>query len=147
LNSIRKTLAFFDSADAQTGHNENLRVQNGIKEFDPLLLNIGQAMEYIRKAETVALGQRVCRALHPGSAYTESVFLDDLAIVMIRSGQARKACAEDAQKSLEKSPGHPFIISRVSGKHQEICASIPSECVYWKAEKKGLRCLKPLISH
>jgi hypothetical protein len=141
--SIRKTLRYFRDAAGPLGEDEKaLRVRQKIEEFEPLLITLDAAVAYIGKTDTVAIGERVCRILHAGSAFTESVFLDDLASAMIRSGRARKATAAQAAETLEKSSGHPFIISRVSGKHQEICASVPSECLFWKAEKKGLHCLK-----
>ncbi|MGB0131019.1 hypothetical protein [Chlorobium sp.] len=143
LEGIRKTLVYFNTVDEPVPEDEKSRhIRQRIDAFEPRLLTIEQAMEYIRQAEAVALGQRVCRALHPGSVCSESVFLDDLAIAMVRAGKARNSGVEDARKSLEKSSGHPLIISKVSGKHQEICPSVPSECVFWRAEKKGMHCLK-----
>jgi len=61
---------------------------------------------------------------------------------MVRSGQARIASIEDAEQTLKKSFQHPLIISKVSGRYQEICASYPPDCVYWRAEKRGLHCLR-----
>ncbi|MCF8382880.1 MAG: hypothetical protein K9G39_04690 [Chlorobium sp.] len=143
LAGIGKTLMYFDAVAGSVPRDEKFHhILHKIDAFEPLILTLGQAMEYIRRAEAIAIGERVCRVLHPDSVCSESVFLDDLAVAMVRAGKAKNADAEDARKSLEKSSGRPLIISRVSGKHQEICPSVPSECVYWQAEKKGMRCLK-----
>ncbi|ABL64710.1 hypothetical protein [Chlorobium phaeobacteroides] len=142
LENIRKALHVFDSTEGSLSNNEqSVRIQKKIQEFEPRILSFPEASDYIRKAVTIALGERVCRALHPGSVSTESVFLDELAETMVRSGQARIASIEDAEQTLKKSFQHPLIISKVSGRYQEICASYPPDCVYWRAEKRGLHCL------
>ncbi len=143
LENIRKALHVFDSTEGSLTNNEQaLRIQEKIQEFKPRILTFPEASDYIRKAAIIALGERVCRALHTKSVSTDSVFLDELAEAMIRSGQARLASIEDAEQTLKKHSSHPLIISMVSGRYQEICASYPPDCVYWKAEKKGLHCLR-----
>jgi len=143
LKSIRKALQYFNTETGQLPDNEQSRhIRKNIEAFEPLFLTLDQALVYVENAETIALGERVCRGVNPESVYTESVFLDDLAIAMIASGKARRATFDDALKSLDKQTCRPLIISRVSGRYQEICASVPSECVYWRAEKKGINCLK-----
>lgn len=143
LENIRKALHVFESSEGSLSNNEQaVRIQKNILEFEPRILSFPEATVYIRKAATIALGERVCRALHPGTVSTESVFLDELAEAMVRSGQAGLASIEDAEQTLKKHSSHPLIISKVSGKYHEICASYPPDCVYWKAEKRGLHCLK-----
>jgi hypothetical protein len=143
LENIRKALHVFDSTEGSLSNNEQaVRIQKKIQEFEPRILSFSEASDYIRKAATIALGQRVCRALHPDSISTDSVFLDELAETMLRSGQARLASIEDAEQTLKKLSSHPLIISMVSGRYQEICASYPPDCVYWRAEKRGLHCLR-----
>ena len=140
---IRKTLIHFDTISTPVPDDEKSRhIRQKIDTFEPLLLTPDQAAISIRQAEAIALGERVCRALHPGSVYSESVFLDGLAVAMVRAGKARNAGVDEACKSLERCSGRPLIISKVSGKYQEICPSVPSECVYWRAVKKGIHCLK-----
>ncbi|MBM3162351.1 MAG: hypothetical protein FJZ79_03305 [Chlorobi bacterium] len=142
LESIRKILDLFDAPEPKSGlERQKKLLLRKIGKFEPQLLTLDQAMEYIRNARSIAIGERVCRTLHPGSVFTESVFLDNLAQEMIRQQRARKAGVEDARKSLEKSSRYPLIISKVSGSYLEICASIPSECAYWLAEKNGIHCL------
>jgi hypothetical protein len=142
IENIRKALHVFDSTKGSLCNNEQAdRIQKKIQEFEPKILTFHEASAYIRKAATIALGERVCRALHPGSVSTESVFLDELAEAMIHSGQARPASIEDAEQTLKKHPRHPLVFSKVSGRYQEICASCPPDCVYWRAERRGLHCL------
>ncbi len=143
LEDISKALHVFRKnegslADADIGK----RMLSNIAEFEPAVINIYEAANAVRNARTVAIGERVCRTLHPGSIFTESVFLDELADAMLQKGFAEKCSAEEAESVLRKYPNHPLIISKVSGKHQEICRSHPPECVYWLAEKHGLKCLK-----
>jgi hypothetical protein len=142
LENISKALHVFDSTEGSLSNNEQaVRIHKKIQEFEPRILSVPEASVYIRKAAIIALGERVCQAIHPVSVSTESVFLDELAEAMVRSGQARLASIEDAEQNLKKHSSHPLIISKVSGKYQEICASYPLDCVYWKAEKSGLHCL------
>jgi hypothetical protein len=142
LESIRKALHFFDSTEgALTQDEKGIRLQKNIKEFEPLILSFNQAAEYIRNAKSIAIGERVCRALRPQSLFTESVFLDELAVEMTAIGHARMATIDEAEECLQKSAGHPLIISKVSGEYLEICPSSPPDCVYWRAEKRGLHCL------
>ncbi|MGB7510419.1 MAG: hypothetical protein WBP54_03915 [Pelodictyon phaeoclathratiforme] len=142
LENIRKALHVFDSTEGPLSDNvQAVRIQKKIQEFDPMILSFSEASVSIRKASIIALGERVCRSLHPGSVSTESVFLDELAEAMISSGQARLASIEDAEQTLKKHSSHPLIISMVSGRYQEICASSPPDCVYLRAEKRGLHCL------
>lgn len=142
LENIRKALHVFDSTEGSLNNNEQaVLIQKKIQEFNPKILSVPEASVYIRKASIIALGERVCQALHPVSVSTESVFLDELAEAMISSGQARLASIEDAEQTLKKHSSRPLIISMVSGRYQEICASYPLDCVYWKAEKSGLHCL------
>ncbi|NTV06949.1 MAG: hypothetical protein HGA59_10705, partial [Chlorobiaceae bacterium] len=95
LENIRKALHVFDSTEGSLSNNEQaLRIQEKIQAFEPRILSFPEASDYIRKASTIALGERVCRVLHPGSVSTESVFLDELAEAMICSEQARLASIE-----------------------------------------------------
>jgi hypothetical protein len=143
LENIGKALQVFESTEGPLSDNEQaIRIQKKIQEFEPRILSFPDVSVYIRKAAIIALGERVCQALHPGSVSTESVFLDELAEAMIRSGKARLASIEDAEQTLKKHSSHPLIISMVSGRYQEICASYPPDCVYWRAEKRGLHCLR-----
>lgn len=63
--------------------------------------------------------------------------MDDLAVAMVRSGQARFVTGDEAISILEKYPGNPLIIANVSEKAQEICRSYPKDCIYWNMKKNG----------
>jgi hypothetical protein len=146
LESIRKALLFFDSTEGALTQNEKgQRLLENIKEFEPLILSFSQAADYIRNAKFIAIGERVCRVLRPQSLFTESVFLNELAVEMAARGHARMATIEEAEECLLKSAGHPLIISKVSGEYLEICPSYPPDCVFWRAEKRGLHCLQKKI--
>jgi hypothetical protein len=143
LDGIGKALHVLDSMEKSAADSPHIiRIQEKILEFRPTIISFDEASAYIGKATTIALGERVCRTLHPDSVFSLSVFLDELAIAMIESGKARTATAMEAEQSLKKQRSHPLIISMVSGRYQEICASYPKECVFWKAERQGLHCLK-----
>ena len=75
------------------------------------------------------------------SAFTESVFLNELAEGMVKAGKARYVAENDAISTLRKYQSNPIIISRVSGKYMEICCSLPETCVYWRMEQCGITCL------
>ena len=143
LENIRKALHYFDSTEGPLTQDEKgQRLHKNINEFEPLILSFNQAGEYIRTAKSIAIGERVCRVLRPETVFTESVFLDELAVEMVAYGHARAATIEEAEECLQKSAGHPLIISKVSGEYLEICPSYPPDCVYWRAERKGLHCLQ-----
>ena len=143
LDDIKTVWHIFDGPEGSLSDNpQAIRIQKKIRAFKPKILSFPEASTCIQNAAKVALGERVCRTLNPGSVSTESVFLDELADAMIQSGQARPATAEEAEIALKKHSRHPLIISMVSGRYQEICASYSPDCVYWKAEKRGLHCLK-----
>ena len=143
LESIRKALHYFDSTEgALTQDEKGQRLHKNINEFEPLVLSFDQAGEYIREAKSIAIGERVCRVLHPEAGSTESVFLNELAVAMVANGHAKIASIEEAEECLRKSTGHPLISSKVSGEYLEICRSYPPDCVYWRAEKRGLHCLQ-----
>ncbi|NTU68683.1 MAG: hypothetical protein HGB02_07375 [Chlorobiaceae bacterium] len=118
-----------------------LRIKEKICEFEPVVVSLEEAVAAVRDAGTIAIGERVCRPLHPSSEFTESVFLDELADAMIEAGHAHLANNEVAARVLAAHRGHPLVMSKVSGKYLEICASSRESCVFWKAERKGIRCL------
>jgi hypothetical protein len=140
LDGIEKVLKVLGEGEAKLSGNPLTRhIHEKIIEFRPKVVSIREASALINQASSVAIGERVCHSLHPGSVATGSVFLDELAVAMTEAGKAGTASAEAAVLALQAHSGHPLVVSAVSGKYQEICASCPSECVFWKAEKKGLR--------
>jgi len=112
-----------------------------VKIFEPKLIDLETVSKLIQEAKKCAAGERVCRAIHKNSEYTESVFLDELADGMIKAGKAWDITKEEALNNLKKYLNNPFILSKVSGKYMEICPSSPGECVYWNMERYRLKCL------
>ncbi len=112
-----------------------------VKSFEPRLIDMAVASELIGRSEKCAVGGRVCRELHRNSELTESVFLNELAEGMVKSGKARYATEKEAVNTLKKYHGKPLVVSRVSGRYMEICRSLPEVCVYWRMEKCGIACL------
>jgi hypothetical protein len=113
------------------------KLQEKIKDFQLHQETMETVSLLIRNAERCAVGERVCASCSRNSPVTESVFLDDLAIVMVRSGQARFVHGDEAITILEKYPGNPLIVASISGKVQEICRSYPKDCIYWNMKKNG----------
>ena len=111
-----------------------------VAPFEAKVIDIGQASNIIRSARHCAIGQRICRKIHPDSELTESVFLDDLAMGLIKSGDAKSCKPQEAIDVLKKYR-KPIILSKVSGQYVELCRSVPKSCVYWQFEKHGLKCL------
>jgi hypothetical protein len=122
------------------GRHTGKKLLRKIEKFEPRLVSLEEASSLIENAEKVAVGNRVCYELH-NTDLTESVFLNELAEGMVKAGKARFVSKEEAIKILSKY-ATPIIVSRVSGKYVEICRSHPKTCVYWNAERKGIRCLK-----
>ena len=111
-----------------------------VKRFEPKLIDMETASNLIREAEKCAVGERVCRAIHKNSEFTESVFLDELAEALVSAGRARYVTKEEAINTSKKY-NDSMILSKVVGKYMEICRSSPDVCVYWNMERCGLRCL------
>lgn len=144
LLGIAKAMKALDSFEGLPGIDPPAveRIVEKIREFQPMAISLDAASSQIREASTVALGERVCRALHPDSPATDSVFLDDLAVAMIETGKARLANSTEAITALNGHFGHPLVITMVSGKYMEICASHRPDCVFWRAEQHGVRCFE-----
>ncbi|MBO8175678.1 MAG: hypothetical protein H0Z18_10500 [Thermococcus sp.] len=64
---------------------------------------------------------------------------------MVKVGKARFVSKEEVIEVLKRYKT-PIIISKVSGKYMEICHTSPRDCVYWNAERRGLKCLKRKLS-
>jgi hypothetical protein len=143
LDGITRALLVIDTIGGSLAVDPVLQhVQEKILEFRPRVVTLDTASVHIREASVVALGTRVCLALHPGSPATDSVFVDDLAVTMINAGKARPASPEEAITTLRSHNGHPLVMSMVSGKYLEICASHRQDCVFWRAEQHGIRCFE-----
>jgi len=114
----------------------------GTGKYEPKLIDMEAASKLIQNSEKCAAGERICRAIHPESEFTETVFLDELAEGLMKAGKARYMEKEEAINTLKKYPDNPLILSKISGKYIELCRSSPGVCVYWNMERCGLRCLE-----
>lgn len=114
----------------------------GVEPLAPLKLSLDQAEEYIDNARICAVGERMCRNSFPDAPVTRSVFLDELAQALAEIGRAEIVEKEQARQVMRGQKGHPIVISRVDGRYQEICRTLPETCIYWNMEKRGLRCLQ-----
>lgn len=118
------------------------RIREKIVAFRLVWIKAEKAVELIRRAEIVAVGERVCRALHPESPQTQTVFLDELAEAMAGAGKAEIVTAAEAEQLVNRQSHHRFIASKVSGRYLELCAAWPPDCVFCKAERAGIRCIE-----
>lgn len=117
------------------------KILEEIQKFVPLRVNEKQAFEFIDNAERCAVGERTCRCNYENAPYTESVFLNDLAQAVVAMGKAEWATKAEAKSVIRKYPGHPIVVSKVSGSYMEICRSWPQKCIYWNMEKHKVQCL------
>jgi hypothetical protein len=112
-----------------------------LDKCDPKKVDLGYASRLIQNADRCAVGQRVCNVLNNGADHGESVFLDELADGMVKTGKAVYVDKERAVSTIAVDRKGPIMITRVSGKHMEICRSIAKNCIYWNSEKHGLKCI------
>ena len=116
-------------------------IREKILVFRPVWITAEEAAGLIRRAEIVAIGERVCRALHPESPETQTVFLDELAGAMAGVGKAGIVTKAEAIRLISRQAHHRIIASMVSGNYLELCAAWPPNCVFCKAERAGIRCI------
>jgi hypothetical protein len=143
VEGIRKAEAVLDNIAALTDGDPAVKhIREKILAFRPVWITSQEAMEMIRESAIVAVGKRVCRALHPESPETQSVFLDELARAMSDAGKAEIVPLDEAFQVIESQPGNKFIASMVSGRYLELCAVHPPDCIFCKAEQAGIRCFE-----
>ena len=139
---IKLAFSVFETADKTLCNTDiGKTLLSAIKEYEPRKLSIKEAIHMVENAEQCAIGDRVCRAIFTDTPLTETVFLDELAQGMVAAGKAKTATKMEAIESINKYVRKPIMVSKVSGKHSEICFSWPKMCVYWNAEKLGLKCI------
>lgn len=142
LRVSRKAELMLDSRSASVAGDPAFeRIREKIVAFRPLWVTAEQAVELIRQAEMIAVGERVCRTLHPESPLTQTVFLDELAEAMAGVEKAEIVMAAEAIRLINRQSRQRFIASMVSGKYLELCAAWPPDCVFCKAEWTGIRCI------
>jgi len=113
-----------------------------VEKLEPRKIEVEEAITLIRKSEKCAIGERVCRCLHKEAPLSETVFLDELAVGMVSAGKARFVDAQAAIANVRKYHTGPVVVSKVSGKHMEICRTWAKRCVYWNMEKHKLKCIR-----
>ncbi|MBI4964431.1 MAG: hypothetical protein HY913_14225 [Desulfomonile tiedjei] len=142
LDGIRQVFRVLASTE---GSLENSQIGDNLlaamRQLDPRLLTTESASRLIRESAKCAVGERVCRSAYKDTPLTESVFLDELAEGMVDAGKAKYVTQEEAIAVLGMYPKYPTIVSKVSGKHMEICNTWPKTCVYWSQERRGLKCI------
>ena len=141
---IKQALSIMD--DAPEGQIKSTKVGKAllenVAELEPRKMKVEEAIALIRESEKCAIGERVCRCLHPGSPLSETVFLDELAAGMVAAGKARFVAVDAAIDNVRKYHTGPVVVTRVSGKHAEICRTWAKRCVYWNMEKHKLKCIQ-----
>jgi len=141
VEGIRKAESVLDNRNSFSADDPVFRhIREKIVAFKPVWITKEQAVELIRQAESVVVGERVCRALHPDSPETQTVFLDALAEAMINAGKARLVDAAVAIAIINRQSRHRIIASMVAGKYLELCSAHPPDCIFCKAERAGIRC-------
>ena len=142
-DAVRRSVLGLKAADGPLTHTGfGSMLLNEVKPLAPLKLSLAQAEEYIDNARVCAVGERMCRASFPESAATRAVFLDELGQALAGIGRAELVDKEQAKQVMREQKGRPIVITRVEGRYQEICRTLPENCIYWNMEKKGLSCLQ-----
>lgn len=132
---------FYSMGDSLENHDIGKTMLKNVQKLEPKRMKVDKIIELIQAAEHCAIGERVCRALHKDTPLTESVFLDELAEGMVKAGKAKFVSKAEAIKNIKKYEKKPIIVSKVSGKHSEICPTWPKKCLYWNMEKHKLKCI------
>jgi hypothetical protein len=143
VEGIRKAEMVLDNREALTsGDPVFLKIREKIMAFRPVWVTVEEVIGLIRKSVAVAVGERVCRALHPESPATQSVFLDELAEALTEAGKAEIVTPEVAEQIIIRQQRQRYIAAMVSGKYLELCAVHPADCIFCKAERAGMRCFE-----
>ena len=140
------SLALTIMDDAPTGQLKGTKIGKAllrnVGELAPRKMKVEEAIVLIRKSEKCAIGERVCRCLHKDAPLSETVFLDELAVGMVSACKAHFVDVDEAVANVRKYHTGPVVVSKVSGKHMEICRTWAKRCVYWNMEKHKLQCIQ-----
>lgn len=141
---IKQALSIMDAAPKGqlNGTTVGQALLRNVRELEPRKMKVEEAIAMVRNSEKCAIGERVCRCLHRGSPLSETVFLDELAAGMVAAGKARFVDTDAAIDNVRKYHTGPVVVTKVSGKHAEICRTWAKRCVYWNMEKHKLKCIK-----
>jgi hypothetical protein len=130
------------SGDTLAGSDLGELMLSTIRDYQPQLLDMETARQWICAAHQCAVGPRACHPNHPEAEFSEAVFLDELAEGMVAAGKAQMVSKQEAIDTLAKYKKNPLVLSTVSGKPMELCRTSPETCIYWNMEKRGLTCIK-----
>lgn len=141
---IAKAFQIFDAAGKSSlaGTRIGDILSENVGKLAPRKLTKNEAIRLIEDARCCAVGPRVCTAVHTEAPLTHSVFLDELAEGMVKAGRAGAATKAEAIANMETYRKQPIIITKVSGKHAEICPTWAKRCIYWNMEKHRLKCIE-----
>ena len=141
---IAKSFSIFDAAGKSSlaGTRIGNILSENVGKLAPKKLTIDDAIQLIEDARQCAIGPRVCTAVHTKAPLTEAVFLDELAEGMVKAGKAAPATKAEAIANLKKYRKSPIIVTKVSGKHAEICPTWAKTCIYWNMEKHRMKCIQ-----
>jgi len=141
---IAKSFSIFDAAGKSSlaGTRIGDILSENVGKLAPKKLSLDEAIQMIEDATQCAVGPRVCKVVHTEAPLTESVFLDELAEEMAKAGKAGLSTKAEAIENLKQYRKSPIIVTKVSGKHAEICPTWAKTCIYWNMEKHRLKCIQ-----
>ena len=141
--AVKRSVEMMCTFDGPLPDDNELRrnLSNYMSQSVPAIMNLTKAIELIDQADVCAAGDRICFCEFEDVPHTISIFLDDLAKGLNECGKAELVSKEKAKELIGKNKKHPIVITRVNGKYQEICRTYPDSCIYWNAEKTGIKCL------
>jgi hypothetical protein len=113
-----------------------------IRPSEPTVITATEAARVIRAAARCAVGERACFKLLPRAAFSETIFLDELADAMVEAGKARRVTREEAVATLDTYQHNPKLLSKVSGRPLKLCCTSHDTCLDWNMERRGLACVQ-----
>ncbi len=139
---IKMAFSIFDSNTGDLSNTDiGRKLLRGVQTFEPHRLRVAEAIQLVENSQHCAIGKRVCQEVFNDAPLTETVFLDELAQGMVMAGKAHMVTKAQAIENIRKYRKRPIIVSKVSGKHAEICFTWAKLCVYWNSEKHRLKCI------
>jgi hypothetical protein len=143
LPAIKEVLSMLRSSEESlAGSPAGKALLERFGPSDPTLVTTSDAAQVIRASTRCAVGEIGCSKLLPGGAFSETIFLDDLADAMIEAGKAKMVTKEEAAATLQVYARNPKVLSKVSGRPLKLCCTSPETCLYWNMEKRGLECIR-----
>lgn len=143
IGMVKQVLDMLDSSEGSLKDSPvgNMLLEETRRQLDPRRMSNKSVSRLIQESRVCAVGERACRSLHPDSPCTEAIFLNELADGMVEVGKAKYVTKDDAIAVLDKYPKNPVVVTKVSGKHAEICNTWQERCVYWSMHRRGVKCL------